>query len=79
MAPPSKKPQARVELDSAKVMAGVLAMLVAEREERMGDDGSGQVKTEILLRNAGFAAPEIARIMGKNVEAVRKTIQRGRK
>lgn len=79
MAPPHKKPQADAELDFAKVMAGVLAMLVAEREERMGDDGSGSVKTEVLLSNVGFSAPEIARIMGKNAEAVRKTIQRGRK
>jgi DNA-directed RNA polymerase specialized sigma24 family protein len=79
MAPPPWKQQADAELGSAKVMAGVLAVLVADREERMGDDGSGPVKTEILLRNAGFSAPEIARVMGKNVEAVRKTIQRGRK
>jgi DNA-directed RNA polymerase specialized sigma24 family protein len=68
-------------LDQEKVLAGVLALLVAEREERLnGIDGKKQpVKTEVLLAGAGLTAPEIAQLMGKNLEAVRKAIQRGRK
>jgi DNA-directed RNA polymerase specialized sigma24 family protein len=79
MAPPGKKHVGDVELHPEKVMAGVLAMLVAEREERIGENPSAPVKTEVLLNNAGLSAPEIARIMGKNSDAVRQTIQRGRK
>ncbi|HZT91693.1 MAG TPA: hypothetical protein VFA05_06625 [Gaiellaceae bacterium] len=54
-------------------------MLVAEREERLNgvDEARKAVKTELLLAGAGLAAPEIARLVGKNLEAVRKTIQRG--
>jgi len=62
-------------------MAGVLAILVAEREERLNgtDDKNKAAKTEVLLANAGLSATEIAQLMGKNLAAVRKTIQRGRK
>lgn len=62
-------------------MAGVLAILVAEREERLNgtDEKNKPAKTEVLLANAGLNAAEIAQLMGKNLEAVRKSIQRGRK
>ena len=67
--------------DPASVMAGVLAILVAEREERLNgiDDKHKPAKTEVLLANAGLTATEIAQIMGKNLAAVQKAIQRGRK
>jgi DNA-directed RNA polymerase specialized sigma24 family protein len=68
------------ELDPAAVMLGVLAMLVAEREDRIASDESKSLaKTELVLSNVGFNATEIAGLMGKNVEAVRKAIQRARK
>jgi DNA-directed RNA polymerase specialized sigma24 family protein len=67
------------ELD--KTAAAVLAILVAEREERLNgpDEKNKPAKTEVLLANAGLSANEVAQIMGKNLEAVRKAIQRGRK
>ncbi len=67
--------------DTAKLLAGVLAMLVAEREERLygSDEKTKPAKTELLLFNAGLVPNEIAQLMGKNVAAVQKTIQRGRK
>jgi DNA-directed RNA polymerase specialized sigma24 family protein len=62
-------------------MAGVLALLVAEREDRL--NGSEQkykpAKTEVVLSSAGLSATEIALIMGKTTAAVQKAIQRGRK
>ena len=68
-------------LDEAKVMAGVLALLVAEREDRLNDgsDKYTPAKTEVVLASAGLTAAEIAPLVGKNVPAVTKTIQRGRK
>jgi DNA-directed RNA polymerase specialized sigma24 family protein len=75
------KKQTAVPPDLAKVMAGVLAILVAEREERLDgtDERNKPAKTEVLLSNAGLTPGEIAQVMGKNLAAVRKAIQRGRK
>jgi DNA-directed RNA polymerase specialized sigma24 family protein len=72
---------AKANADSAltgdKALAGMLALLVAEREERLGDDTAPR-KTEVVLANAGLTANEIAPLIGKNIAAVRKAIQRGR-
>lgn len=66
-------------VDQEKALAGILALLVAEREERLNgvDEARKAIKTELLLAGAGLGAPEIARLVEKNVEAVRKAIQRG--
>jgi DNA-directed RNA polymerase specialized sigma24 family protein len=79
-APKPPKKQATAVPDQGKVMAGVLAILVAEREERLnGTDENKPAKTEVLLSNAGLTPNEVAQIMGKNLDGVRKAIQRGRK
>jgi DNA-directed RNA polymerase specialized sigma24 family protein len=64
-------------LTGDKALAGMLALLVAEREERLDDDKAPR-KTEVVLASAGLTANEIAALVGKNVDAVRKAIQRGR-
>lgn len=38
-----------------------------------------KIKPEIILSNAGLESSEIARILGKNLAAVQKTIQRAKK
>lgn len=38
-----------------------------------------QPKLEVVLSRAGFAAPEIAVLLGKDAGAVRKTLERARK
>jgi len=58
-------------------MAGVLALLVDERERRTKDDKSA-AKTEVLLAKAGLAVEDIVAVTGKNAGAVRKAIQRAR-
>jgi DNA-directed RNA polymerase specialized sigma24 family protein len=64
-------------VSSEAATVGILALLVDEREERIaGNKDAG--KTEIVLAKAGLAAPEIASLMGKKPDAVRKTLQRGR-
>lgn len=64
-------------LTGDKALAGMLALQVAEREERLGDEKDAR-KTEVVLASAGLTATEIAALMGKKVDAVRKAIQRGR-
>ncbi|MGH2974760.1 MAG: hypothetical protein ACRDLL_07830 [Solirubrobacterales bacterium] len=76
MSPPDMKKQ-RHQIPSEATMAGVLALLVDEREARTKDDKEA-TKTEVLLAGAGLAVDDIATVMGKNAGAVRKTIQRGR-
>jgi DNA-directed RNA polymerase specialized sigma24 family protein len=67
-------------LDSAKVMAGILALLVTEREDRLNaSDQYKPPKTEVVLSSAGLNANEIASLMGKTPAAAQKAIQRGRK
>jgi DNA-directed RNA polymerase specialized sigma24 family protein len=76
-----KKQAATPPPNPSAVMAGVLAVLVAEREERLNaaDEKNKPAKTEVLLANAGLTPGEIAQVMGKNVAAVQRAIQRGRK
>ena len=57
--------------------AGVLALLVDEREHRSKEEKS-EAKTEVLLANAGVSVEDIVALTGKKPGAVRKTIQRGR-
>jgi DNA-directed RNA polymerase specialized sigma24 family protein len=72
---------AKQPLDNAKVMAGVLALLVAEREDRLyaSDEKYKPPKTEVVLAGAGLNSAEVAVLVGKNPGAVQKAIQRGRK
>lgn len=64
-------------IDPFKAMAGVLALMVEEREARLGSDGNA-VKTEVLLAQAGLSNEEIATVMGKKPDAVRMAIQRAK-
>ena len=57
---------------------GILALLVDAREARTKEDKDAK-KTEILLSNAGLSVDDIVALTGKKADAVRKTIQRGRK
>jgi hypothetical protein len=58
-------------------MAGILALLVDDREHRAKEDKS-EAKTEVLLANAGVSVEGIATLTGKKPDAVRKSIQRAR-
>ncbi len=67
-------------LTADKALLGVLALLVAEREERLEAGTNGKPrKTELILATSGLNPQEIATLMGKNVAAIRKSIERGRK
>lgn len=64
-------------IDLEVALVGLLALAIADREELMRDRPEAR-KSEVILSNAGMDATQIARLVGKNVEAVRKTIQRAR-
>lgn len=65
-------------LDQGKAMNALLALLVADREERLAGDGAEPKKTEMVLASVGLTAIEIAPLVGKSTDAVTKTIQRAR-
>jgi DNA-directed RNA polymerase specialized sigma24 family protein len=69
-------------LDQGKAFAAMLALMVADREDRLavGHNGRGGEprKTEVILADAGLTSSEIAPLVGKKLPAVKKTIQRGR-
>ena len=64
-------------LTPEKVMRGVLALLAADRDERI--DKTSARKSELVLADAGFSWQEIARLTGKNPEAVRSLLRRSSK
>ena len=68
----SSKP---IALESA--MAGILALLIEERERRTADDKDA-VRTEVLLADAGLSLDEIAGVTGRKYDAVRMAVTRGR-
>lgn len=65
-------------LDQDKAISAVLALLVADREERLSGDGAEPRKSEVVLASVGLTVNEIAPLVGKSTDAVTKTIQRAR-
>ena len=58
-------------------MAGILALLIDEREQRTADDKDA-VRTEVLLADAGLTLDEIAALTGRKYDTVRMAVSRGR-
>jgi hypothetical protein len=75
MAADSRNPE---PLNSDKALSAILAVLVADREESMESKGGDARKTEQILAASGLTAAEIAPLVGKNYDAVRQTILRGK-
>ena len=69
-------------LTTEQVMKGVLALLIAEREDKLAvHDGREKFqpkKTELILSNTGMTALQIAGLVGKKPNTVTKTISRAR-
>jgi hypothetical protein len=65
----------RHEIEASKAMAGILALLIEEREERLAGDKDA-TKIEVLLAKAGLSNDDIAAVTGKKPDAVRKAIER---
>jgi hypothetical protein len=61
-----------------RTMAAVLAVLIAERDERLTPPVIPR-KTEVILADAGLAIGEIALLTGKNYGAVQMAITRSKR
>jgi DNA-directed RNA polymerase specialized sigma24 family protein len=64
-------------IEASKAMAGILALLIEEREERLAGDREA-TKIEVLLARIGFSNEDIATVTGKKPDAVRKVIERAK-
>lgn len=69
--------QERQVLPSEVALAGILALLIEEREER-GREGKSAEKIEVLLSKAGLSNEEIAAVTGKQPSAVRMAVSRAK-
>jgi len=63
------------EASEHDVLRAMLALQIADREERTSDDG-GRRGTEVVLDAVGFNYSEIASLTGQDKEAVRSTVRR---
>lgn len=60
----------------SRSLAALVALLAADRDERA--DGTPPRRSEAVLADAGFSYQEIARLTGKNSEAVRSALRRAK-
>jgi DNA-directed RNA polymerase specialized sigma24 family protein len=68
-------------LTNEQVMAGILGLLAAEREDRLAqkDNPKAEIrKTEVVLADAGLTSAQIGKILDKKPNSVTKTISRAR-
>ena len=64
-------------LSTNELLLAILALLVNSREQMVADKPD-QVRTEIVLANAGLSYGTIAQLLGKKSDAVRMMISRAR-
>jgi DNA-directed RNA polymerase specialized sigma24 family protein len=74
--PPTRATREREPLRLEAALSGIVALLADERER---STEAGDLKTEVLLARAGLTNEEIASLLGKQAEAVRKAVERARK
>ena len=60
-------------------LSAIIALIVDYRERDGKQVDKSVAKTEVLLKDAGLSAVEIARLTNKKVGAVHKMIQRSKK
>jgi hypothetical protein len=63
----------------SNLLTAILLLLLEEKNQREEKDNCKGQKVEVLLVAAGLTASDISSLIGKNLEAVKKAIQRGRK
>lgn len=71
----NSKDRRAITVESA--MAGILALLIDERDYRTAEDKDA-VRTEVLLADAGLSLDEIATMTGRQYDTVRMAVKRGR-
>ena len=66
----------RTEITMEELVLAGLVLQIADREERVSS--TTPVRSEVLLADAGLGLGTIARLTGKNYEAVKAAVRRSR-
>ncbi|MGH2837901.1 MAG: sigma factor-like helix-turn-helix DNA-binding protein [Thermoleophilaceae bacterium] len=74
---PNGSEQDRGGIAAGKALAGILALLVEEREERVNGNKDA-TKIEVMLARAGLSNEDIAAVTGKKADTVRVAIHRAK-
>jgi len=64
------------EVTSDRALLGVLALLAADRAERVPE---ARISTEALLHKSGFSNAQIGEIVGEKADTIRKRLERAEK
>jgi DNA-directed RNA polymerase specialized sigma24 family protein len=64
-------------VETSQVLLAILALTVADREDRAVDRTPSR-RTEVVLAELGLPLTVIARLTGKNYEAVKASVRRAR-
>jgi DNA-directed RNA polymerase specialized sigma24 family protein len=78
MSEEAKERPAPPEVATNDVLKAILIVLLDEREAK-ASERPGQVRSELMLADAGMSYQVIAKLLGKNPDAVRMTIARARR
>ena len=62
---------------AVEALAGILALMIEEREERL-DGNKDAVKVEVLLATLGFTNEDIRAVTGKNLNTIKTTLHRAK-
>ena len=73
----NERTPSRHDITVDKAMAGILALMVEEREHRV-DGANDAVKIEVLLARAGLSNEDIAAVTGKSPNAIRVALNRAK-
>jgi hypothetical protein len=73
----SRKGTERHVIGTDSALAGILALLVEAREERMKGDKDAS-KVELVLSRAGLSNDDIAVVTGKQANAIRVSLMRAK-
>lgn len=66
-------------ISSEAALAGILALLATERDDRLGETPTDkQRRTELVLADAGLTATEIGIVLNKKPGTVAKAVSRAR-
>jgi hypothetical protein len=74
---PPKSSHDKHQISPDAAVAGVLALLIDARENRVKEDKEA-VKTEVLLSNAGLSITDIAALMRKEYGTIKASLRRSR-